>query len=600
MARHANRGTLVAFAAIAIAWAGCAELFGVEPKELLVPTSSSSASGGGSGGSDGGSSTLSSTAGPGGSGGAGGQGGDGGGIPCFDDDEDGVTDCDGDCDDDDPDNYPGNDEICGDLEDNDCDMEADEEEFCQGLGTFVSSQFGDDSFEGTLGKPVKTISQGIANALIIGNDVDVYVAQGTYAEAVTMEQGVSVLGGHKCAAIGMCDFERDPEVYVSTIENTTATGVVAPSTVTRITTLDGFTIEGLDGANGDTSAVRLAGGSPVISNNNIFAGDVDTGCNCSTAGIRILTISTTKGPLIENNRIEGGSAPLESAGIKVGSDQLGSAEVIGNRILGGDALTSWGVTWYGSDAEVVILRNNVVDAGDCAAGGSAHGIGVGGGTFTIEKNLINTNAPPTCTGGNGWSSGLTVFGSTTTVQNNVIFGTPADMSAAILVQQVELAFGDVVINSNTMQAVAEGASATTGAAVVVGSTAIGDVDVGRLRNNILMGGNATTAHGILEDESANIGRLVVANNNSISDVDTVYRKWDGGSSTDVVTVMLFNAESIATLNIPDDCAVAGDYHIPIDSPCIDAGTLDDAPLDDFDGETRPQGAAVDIGADEAG
>jgi hypothetical protein len=43
---------------------------------------------------------------------------------------------------------------------------------------------------------------------------------------------------------------------------------------------------------------------------------------------------------------------------------------------------------------------------------------------------------------------------------------------------------------------------------------------------------------------------------------------------------------------------AGDYHIFLASPCVDAGTADGAPADDIDGDLRPQGAGYDMGADE--
>ena len=42
----------------------------------------------------------------------------------------------------------------------------------------------------------------------------------------------------------------------------------------------------------------------------------------------------------------------------------------------------------------------------------------------------------------------------------------------------------------------------------------------------------------------------------------------------------------------------GDFHLADGSPAIDAGSSQDAPATDFEGDPRPQGAAVDIGADE--
>ncbi len=43
-----------------------------------------------------------------------------------------------------------------------------------------------------------------------------------------------------------------------------------------------------------------------------------------------------------------------------------------------------------------------------------------------------------------------------------------------------------------------------------------------------------------------------------------------------------------------------DFHLRADSPCVDAGVLASAPASDFEGDVRPQGPGIDIGADEIG
>src|SRR4026209_379904 len=110
------------------------------------------------------------------------------GTDCTDADGDGVTTCDGDCDDADALNNPAGNEICGDNVDNNCDGVADGA--CNGLGTFVSALTGDDANPGTKASPVKTIAAGMANAVTIGNAQSVVVAEGTYAEKVSLAEGI--------------------------------------------------------------------------------------------------------------------------------------------------------------------------------------------------------------------------------------------------------------------------------------------------------------------------------------------------------------------------------------------------------------------------
>jgi hypothetical protein len=55
-----------------------------------------------------------------------------------------------------------------------------------------------------------------------------------------------------------------------------------------------------------------------------------------------------------------------------------------------------------------------------------------------------------------------------------------------------------------------------------------------------------------------------------------------------------------TKNQAIDPKMDATWHLQAGSPCIDAGTATEAPAQDMDNQPRPQGAAVDVGADEAG
>jgi hypothetical protein len=53
-----------------------------------------------------------------------------------------------------------------------------------------------------------------------------------------------------------------------------------------------------------------------------------------------------------------------------------------------------------------------------------------------------------------------------------------------------------------------------------------------------------------------------------------------------------------TANFDGDPQVNASFHLQAGSLCENAGTSIDAPTVDFEGDARPQGSAVDVGADE--
>ncbi len=81
---------------------------------------------------------------------------------------------------------------------------------------------------------------------------------------------------------------------------------------------------------------------------------------------------------------------------------------------------------------------------------------------------------------------------------------------------------------------------------------------------------------------------------SLEDGDPMFVERGEFDFSSFVTVEIAGQE----YELPDFVVVRPDYHLLADSPAIDAGGSDGAPPADFDGESRPCGDAVDIGAYE--
>ncbi len=556
-------------------------------------------------------------------------GGDGTGgedvTDCVDNDGDGWTDCQDDCDDDNPLIFPGATEICGDDVDNACGSEVDPVTLCGGLGTYVSALTGDDSNPGTQNEPVASIAEGMNKAVQLVNmgvTQPVFVAQGDYLEDVNLIDGVSLWGGYNCGPDG-CPWDRDASKYTSTIENQDADGVNAVHNVTSATEVTGFRILGLTGnpGSGNTFSAMYLQGSPRIASNRIISGDV-SGCGTSCGSIAIvLEGSATAGEatLLEANAIQSGESTGSSIGILMQAGAV--ADILFNEITGGKGNWPRAVVIQGGGSPLpqAVLRNNEINAGACAgtSTGSTFAMFLGPGvTPTIDANRINTEGQAgKCRQftGQWWTGGIESQGSEAIITNNIVHGVDAPRSTAILLADCEgpCQLGQPIVINNTLDGVGGTDPADISAALVLKVTKLNqNVSLGRIRNNILIGGVAGNSFGGYEDLFDSNGAIVGSSvqpdkfdNNLIFGATTLYQGWENAQIRLMTSIANVNANvNNANDNISADPQLDGQDHIATTSPCIDTGTRSggETPALDFDGEARPQGDEVDIGADEAG
>jgi hypothetical protein len=489
-------------------------------------------------------------------------------------------------------------------------------------GTFVSAASGADTNPGTKTMPLKTISAGIAHAKSLGGAQPVYVAQGMYAEKVTLAEGIALNGGYECNATA-CSWTRDLAQFETTIVNQDFEGVLAGSAITPATLIGGFTIVGKDGvpplAPG-SAGVTVTGGSPTIRGNKIRSGTV-TGGGASAAdrSVGIAVRGTgTMAVVIENNDVLAAPAVGQSTALSL--DSVGGttslAVVDSNLLHSGFARRSIGISAFGARMGTSIVNNDVI-AGSSQAGASI-GIEVTS-RLVIDRNRIN--AIPSLVGGctqqTQWCAGIASLSATVSITNNVIYGPSGSRTAGVFLTEAEMPAGQVVLNANWIGGGGSGGSPGStsrpeSAAVVI---SIGQCNncgfngfVGRIRNNILDGGNNLNRYGVREDPAGGrTSRVEVLDNNDITfqpmanRTDVLYHQvGQGGFVNDITSLFQLNGgqNPPAHNNLAQDPMVDSTHHLQAGSPCINKGVTTEAPQVDFDGDPRPAQGAMDIGADE--
>ncbi|MDY6857447.1 MAG: right-handed parallel beta-helix repeat-containing protein [Thermodesulfobacteriota bacterium] len=208
------------------------------------------------------------------------------------------------------------------------------------------------------------------------------------------------------------------------------------------------------------------------------------------------------------------------------------------------------VTFWNNEGNDSVLKGFTITNGN---GGFGGGIGCIGAGPTVEKCIISANT-------GYWGGGVFFWGRTPTITNcNIIDNTAGDSGAGIYCgTNASLTAANCTISDNTATNNGGGVRVYGGAMTAINCVFWGDTAAGVPNEINLPGGTVDITYSDIQGGYAGVGNI---------DEDPLF-------------------------------VGAGDYHLTMNSGCIDSGTASSAPSDDIDGDARPQANGYDMGADE--
>ncbi|HRI68141.1 MAG TPA: choice-of-anchor Q domain-containing protein, partial [Polyangium sp.] len=434
-----------------------------------------------------------------------------------------------------------------------------------------------------VGVSLNTALASFTNVTMTGGPASGAAAATTSIGLRCMDCGATVINGGTINGVAAA----------TTVAGLWASGNVTGLSVTN-TTINGGTVTQATG-NGYGVRLETCTGSPTFTTANILGG---TNNNGARFGFASQGMACT--PSISGGRVRGCESGANCTGITCAANSAcGATGVMIQGASGTAGTTGYGVRCSGNGCGK--FSGNTITVGQLGGNGTTGmGIDIVGANPAFDDNDI---AGPTCPNGVGGNAVLNAahFSNTTSLVTNNIM---RDMVCNAIVDvvrfdkaQATVSVLGPTIHSNTIQFTTCNGCPVKRGMLITAPTGGATPAAGIVRNNIFRNaGMANYANGFAVRENDAASDLQFFENNDLwaPNGGTLYV--DEGNLP--LLLIAINALTGAAGNINADPQYDATFHIPLTSPCRNAGTMTGAPAFDFDGQMRPQEMMFDIGADE--
>ena len=408
------------------------------------------------------------------------------------------------------------------------------------------------------------VTATISNSSILNNSAgygdDVHLASSAYGGGIFLNHSTAAIDhttiqGNVAATH---DSGRGGGLYAEFGSTTLTDSTISGNTAAQVTSYYGQ-------QGGGAYLIPYNSGGTSILTDNVFQNNTVGGI--FAYGAMTITGNTFTGNTLASNAGGGGG----------GANLSGSGTFQNNVLTSNTAVTGGGGVFGGS----ISLNGNTFQ-GNTATTGDGGGL-VANGTITLTRNTLKGNSAGGC-GGGVLSNGLALEDGDSLLNNSALNGGGLCLRA----NSGGASYQNLVVLNNQASANGSGIYVDRGSAsgtVNLRHLTIGGNTAGDGAGVTFKSGSATFTNSILYNQTVGIQTI------SGSPIFSHTLRYQ-------VTTPTLGTVSDQYATTGDPAFAADGYHLTQTSAAIDAGTTTPV-TDDADGETRPQGQAPDLGADES-